>query len=366
MNKAALKKGIFSALNASAHALTNLRELYLQDNKFTYIARSNIPHLPNLELLDIRRNHLQSITQLAFGNLPGLKSLILAENRISSIGSDNLGHNHGSLQQLEVLNLERNNITRIDPKAFDNLPRLKSLLLGWNEADVQSLFMGGESELMYLGIQQDHNQSCIKPLLYSKLKKLRWLMPDAYNLILLRPDASLLERDPYLLSLVKHCHPGTVITNRETYGLRDFAGVTIHDADDEGLNYPVQIAFLPLTYCPEAAYINTLSSLICSSSSSSSGLHWWLGECCSTWVSTAIFLWYRRQMCALDSHSQHSVFNTYNATNGEFVQLATIPSQVFPPPGGTKKVWFSLQRCSDRLTQSKTRTFVSTMKTRIH
>ncbi|XP_055355089.1 toll-like receptor 3 [Paramacrobiotus metropolitanus] len=268
MNSAQLKKSIFSALNESASRLYNLTHLYLEDNIVTYLSQDNIPHLTHLKLLSLRGNNLQSIQPHTFGNLPELQTLDIANNRISSIGTDNFAQGRTSLQNLEYLNLESNGIDRIERGSFDNLLKLKSLLLGNNSAEVQDLFLDqdGGKELVYFGIQS-YNNSCLRPALFSKLKKLRWLLNDVYSFLVVNPDASLLTRDDYLLSIIKRCAEGSVITSRKGYpGLSNYVSVTTHDADDvdQGLQYPVLATFAPLTYCPDAQMLQDLSNKICS------------------------------------------------------------------------------------------------------
>ena len=85
------------------------------------------------------------------------------------------------MQKLEQLELSGNGLYDIARGAFDGLPELKSLMLGWNPVDVQNMFDNGGQKLEYLGIQE-YSFSCLKPEFFDSLPKLRWIFPDVLQL----------------------------------------------------------------------------------------------------------------------------------------------------------------------------------------
>jgi Leucine rich repeat len=215
-------------------------------------------------LLIFFRNSLQSVAPGIFASLPELQNLQLSGNKINSFDVRAFSGLNNQLQKLRHLDVSGNGLVGIVTGSFDELPQLSSLMLGWNDVDVHQIFRDGGKELTYLGIQ-DYNRSCLKPELFEQLPKLRWVLPDVYNMILTSPDLPLPSDEKRLSTLVKVCITGWDIPDHEAYpGLRDFVSVTIHDTDEgTGVQYPIVAAFFPLHYCPEDDYVNQLKNILC-------------------------------------------------------------------------------------------------------
>ncbi|CBY23515.1 unnamed protein product [Oikopleura dioica] len=112
---------------------SNLREL------------ENVSNLLSLKKLDLSRKLLNldlsvnefssigeeapfSVPKDAFENLPKLKTLKIGFNKITKINDDSFA----GLEKLEELNLEYNSISEIEEKAFSNLSKLRKIFLNGN------------------------------------------------------------------------------------------------------------------------------------------------------------------------------------------------------------------------------------------
>ncbi|OQV18370.1 putative Leucine-rich repeat-containing G-protein coupled receptor 5 [Hypsibius exemplaris] len=266
LNSGSYKKWIFRTMKFSAAVTKSLQELYLEDNLISYLQEDSIPNLPNLQVLSLNRNFLQSIGQRIFTRVPNLKRLYLRSNRIGTISQDTFSMSSGQLQKLQHLDLSDNGLYQISPGAFDALPSLMSLMIGFNPTEVQNIFETGGKNLTYLGIQ-GYNRSCLSPQFFAALPVLRWVLPDVYNLVLVNPD-DLSKADPALNSLLQVCQYGVDEPDHEPYpaqpGLKNYVSVTIHDTDaGTQVEYPMIAAFLPLNYCPVDDYVNKLGNTIC-------------------------------------------------------------------------------------------------------
>ncbi|XP_055354276.1 leucine-rich repeat protein soc-2 homolog [Paramacrobiotus metropolitanus] len=265
-----LRKWIFTVLAKAGNALTELRELYLDENDFAFIRNDTIPEMKNLRVLRLSRNKLQSIPVNAFKNVEKLEELYLSANRITTISTTQFGARTTQLQNLKVLDLSHNGIYSIAPGAFDGLKSLTSLMIGWNHAPLSPNLFGTDSPkfLKYLGVQ-NYDHGCLPPEFFVNLANLSWLFPDDYNFLSLNPDGNKLkEYDPYLVKTLPTCEGGQVIPDHEFYpGLGNFVSVTIRDADEPTIAnsppYPIMVAFVPLNYCPEDDYIKSVGGLVC-------------------------------------------------------------------------------------------------------
>ncbi|OQV18318.1 hypothetical protein BV898_07522 [Hypsibius exemplaris] len=268
LRSGAYNKWIFKTLNFTTNTSNSLEELYLDDNDITFLRKDSIPRLPNLRTLSMSRNMLQSLSAGLFTSLPNLTRLNLKENRIGTIPANTFSSSKSQLQLLEELELSENGLSQIYRGAFDGLPKLRSLMLGGNSAEVQDIFDDGGKKLEYFGIQ-GYNHSCLRAEFFDQLPNLRWIFPDHFNLVLAYPDERLFIRDTHLESLLEVCQTGIDTADHETYpGLREYISVTIHDTDEgTGLQYPMLAAFLPLNYCPSDNYVAALAHFICSNAS---------------------------------------------------------------------------------------------------
>ncbi|NXA42411.1 LRC19 protein, partial [Eudromia elegans] len=84
--------------------LTNLTELYLNENVVTVLYNNSFCNLAKLTILDISNNYITTVHQAAFAGLNQLSKLNLFHNRITQLDSDVFT----SLKNLAVLNLQDN------------------------------------------------------------------------------------------------------------------------------------------------------------------------------------------------------------------------------------------------------------------
>ncbi|XP_009678368.2 leucine-rich repeat-containing protein 19 isoform X1 [Struthio camelus] len=84
--------------------LTNLTELYLNENVITVLPNNSFCNLTKLTILDISNNHIITVHQAAFAGLNQLSKLNLLHNNITQLDSDVFT----SLKCLTVLNLQDN------------------------------------------------------------------------------------------------------------------------------------------------------------------------------------------------------------------------------------------------------------------
>lgn len=111
----------------SVRGLHSLERLTLTDMKITAIQPNAFEDLPNLEVLDLRRNLVEEIEEGVF-NVLNVTQLWLQGNRISRIATkafDNMSY-------LEVVNLDNNRLTNVDTNWFGNTPNVQYLSLKQN------------------------------------------------------------------------------------------------------------------------------------------------------------------------------------------------------------------------------------------
>lgn len=97
--------------------LSNLREIYLVENKIQNIAALGFSSLKNLELLNLSQNPELILTPLLFETLPHLQTLIMSQNNIqyTQLTSPAIFQ---YLINLTSIDLSRNNLTRISSDTF--------------------------------------------------------------------------------------------------------------------------------------------------------------------------------------------------------------------------------------------------------
>eukprot|EP00058_Branchiostoma_floridae_P003788 XP_002589276.1 hypothetical protein BRAFLDRAFT_102518 [Branchiostoma floridae] len=104
------------------------RSIIIRHLRESTLAVRSFPTVPNLQLLKIEKSNVSHIQPGAFQGLPFLERLYLNTNRISSLEDDAfLG-----LTKLDYLYLERNRISAISQHAFRGLPSLGSLRMSQN------------------------------------------------------------------------------------------------------------------------------------------------------------------------------------------------------------------------------------------
>ncbi len=127
-----------------------------------------VPEIEKCQALDLHHNQISSIQPGAFQGLTNLEWLHLDHNQISSIQP-------GTFQELVSLrriHLNNNQITSIQPGSFQGLSQLEKLLLNNNR--ITSIQPGTFQGLQNLGVLElDHNQiSSIQPGTFQGLSKL--------------------------------------------------------------------------------------------------------------------------------------------------------------------------------------------------
>ncbi|KAL4273559.1 hypothetical protein GQ457_13G004100 [Hibiscus cannabinus] len=110
-------------------SLTELRRLYLYNNKFNNSIPSSLGYLPKLEILSLVGNQISGSIPSSIFNISSLQEIYIANNMLSgsipSIPRD--------LLSLQVIDFTFNNLTGHIPKdMFEHLPNLKELYLSAN------------------------------------------------------------------------------------------------------------------------------------------------------------------------------------------------------------------------------------------
>lgn len=133
-----------------------IEELQLNENPGLNLTDSDLPHLPNLAVLELQRLGLLELSDL--GDLPRLSKLSLRDNELSSVGSLfglrglrqlDLSRNsltalpaHLDLPHLRKLNLDRNRLFSVSGNGA-GLPSLQELRLQRNNLDEEALLSSG-------------------------------------------------------------------------------------------------------------------------------------------------------------------------------------------------------------------------------
>ena len=131
---------------AGAFAQTNLSELILESNNLYEISFEG---LSNLDLLNIRNNHLSKLSGGTLLQITSLKCLNLGDNRITGLPEE-----LRNLVELEHLDLSSNRLTMIPNGTFSGLSQLQFLNLAGNKLKIVSGsgFIGLRS-LTYLNLR---------------------------------------------------------------------------------------------------------------------------------------------------------------------------------------------------------------------
>lgn len=138
----------------------SMKELYIFESKLVHLNRSDFGNYSQLEVLSISRHRLSAIPYETFEDLVNmkyfslshnrltkipnlktmklLKELYLHENFIQSLMADDLSENIG----LKILEINENNLVRIDEKIFQNLEGLEVVnFLGNICIDLKSFYV---------------------------------------------------------------------------------------------------------------------------------------------------------------------------------------------------------------------------------
>ncbi|KAL7641353.1 UNVERIFIED_CONTAM: hypothetical protein RMT77_008492 [Armadillidium vulgare] len=105
-----------------------LEELYLNDNKISYLDSEIFLGLKNLHVLSLRGNLLEEVPDGVFQQMPRLEQLDLSHNRITTIGNEMLR----GLPRLTVLLLSQNRLKTIPSTTLVQVPHLAEFSIGGN------------------------------------------------------------------------------------------------------------------------------------------------------------------------------------------------------------------------------------------
>ncbi|XP_065601562.1 leucine-rich repeat-containing protein 19 [Cyrtonyx montezumae] len=108
--------------------LSNLAELYLNENMITLLYNNSFYNLTKLVILDISNNYINTVHQAAFAGLYQLIVLNLSHNRITQLDSDKFS----SLKNLKVLNLQNNLLESFHTKSSFKLTTITLDGNPWN------------------------------------------------------------------------------------------------------------------------------------------------------------------------------------------------------------------------------------------
>uniref|UniRef100_A0A493TGA7 Leucine rich repeat containing 19 n=1 Tax=Anas platyrhynchos platyrhynchos TaxID=8840 RepID=A0A493TGA7_ANAPP len=108
--------------------LTNLTELYLNENMITVLCNNSFYNLTKLIILDISNNLISIVHPAAFAGLNQLSVLNLSYNRITQLDSDVFS----SLKSLRVLNLQNNFLKSFHIKSSFKLATITLAGNPWN------------------------------------------------------------------------------------------------------------------------------------------------------------------------------------------------------------------------------------------
>lgn len=116
----------------SARTYPNLTEFYFKNNQLKQLNALNAFYVfTGLKVASFAQNLIERLDKdtFKFSNLKTLEELNLERNKIIRVERDSFGDN---LVNLKVLNLNQNNIEKIDDKAFSSLEKLETLDLTRN------------------------------------------------------------------------------------------------------------------------------------------------------------------------------------------------------------------------------------------
>jgi Leucine-rich repeat (LRR) protein len=109
--------------------LPKLKHLWLSHNNIEGLDKKSFMCLKHLSYINLSHNRILDITKGLFEPLSSsLKELILSNNHLSLVGDSPI--TSVPLSTLTYLDLQNNDINKIEGKCFQNLPYLETLLLG--------------------------------------------------------------------------------------------------------------------------------------------------------------------------------------------------------------------------------------------
>ena len=159
-----LGSSLDGTLPAQLGQLSELTQLYLNDNRLTGTIPAELGSLSKLEALTLHDNRLTGTIPAELGSLPILERMTLSTNRLTGAIPGELG----SLAQMEVLNLSNNRLTGAIPGQLGSLSSLKDLDLANNRlTGAIPLELGSLSALEDLDLTRNQLTGSIPPELGS-------------------------------------------------------------------------------------------------------------------------------------------------------------------------------------------------------
>lgn len=189
-----IRNNYINEINEGIFNYLPLRELNLANNSITVINKNAFNDMPELAILLLGNNKLKQWNSEWFFNTPKLSTLNFACNSIEYLPARAFQNVHGvhvvnSVNVTTNIHLNTNNISYIDPAAFDGLN-----VLGW-------LFLN-ENQLTYIDRE-----------VFASLKQLDWLKLD-HNQLHCVPDDLI-----HLVPNVKYYLEGNPLTDECKYRL---------------------------------------------------------------------------------------------------------------------------------------------------
>ncbi|XP_044262230.1 phospholipase A2 inhibitor-like [Tribolium madens] len=171
--------GVKTIENEAFAHLPKLNKLRITQTKLTKITKNVFNNLP-IETLSLSQNQITTIEKFAFANMTNLKKLFLDGNNLTVFNvpdyltqpetlerlwlhqnqiSEVTNYMLEGLTNLKILNLGFNSISRIEPKTFEQTPKLETLVLTNNQLTVMDGAMLPTTGLQNLKIlYMDHNR----------------------------------------------------------------------------------------------------------------------------------------------------------------------------------------------------------------
>ena len=122
------EKGLTALQSGDFAGLTNLRRLYLTNNKLKELPADLFAGLTNLRRLWLDRNHLRKLPADLFAGLTNLRRLWLDRNHLRKLPADVFSH----VPNLLLLHLDRNKLKELPEGVFDGLTNVGILRLNRN------------------------------------------------------------------------------------------------------------------------------------------------------------------------------------------------------------------------------------------
>ncbi|GFY71396.1 carboxypeptidase N subunit 2, partial [Trichonephila inaurata madagascariensis] len=154
--------------------MTRLRDLSLKNNKISLIAEKAFYGNSNLKTIDLSENNLMSLSPATFEESRKLKKVFLQEINIRDNRLKSINDAFKFELELEILDLGKNPLKQIGPKAFNsNVRQLKTLILDQCELfSLPSMVFQYLTKLEKLDLSNNKLET-ISPEIFQDLRNLR-------------------------------------------------------------------------------------------------------------------------------------------------------------------------------------------------